>query len=50
MIEYTDYRGLLLDRYEWSGGFGKNDKSVTRIQAERRREVKRGSAKVVKFD
>ena len=48
MNEYVDHNGLLLDRYEWSGGLGKNHKEVTKNQAARKREVKKGFAKLVK--
>ncbi len=47
MNEYYDHRGLLLNKYEWSGGLGKNHKEVTKDQSARRREVKRGSAKII---
>jgi hypothetical protein len=48
MNEYIDYMGLLLTRYEWFGGLGKSHKEVTKEQPARRREIKRGSAKIVK--
>lgn len=50
MPEYIDYKGLLLNQYEWSGGLGKNHKEVTKAQSARRREVKRGDAKIVDGD
>ena len=48
MIEYIDHKGLLLNQYEWSGGLGKNHKEVTKDQAARRREVKKGFATIIK--
>lgn len=50
MNEYIDYKGLLLNQYEWSGGLGKNHKEVTKEQSSRRREVKKGFAKIIKGD
>ena len=50
MIEYVDHKGLLLNRSEWSGGLGKGHKEVTKDQAARRREVKKGFAKIVQGD
>jgi len=50
MNEYIDYKGLLLNRYEWAGGLGKNHKEVTKAQSSRRREVKLGEAKIVDGD
>ena len=47
MQEYWSYKGLLLNRYEWAGGLGKNHKEVTKEQSSRRREVKKGYAKLV---
>lgn len=49
MQEYTEIKGVLLDRFEWAGGYGLNDKSVTKAQSSRRREVKKGYAKIVNF-
>lgn len=48
MQEYWSYKGLLLNKYEWAGGLGKNHKEVTKNQAARRREVKSGFAEIVK--
>lgn len=50
MIEYIDYKGLLLNQYEWSGGFGKDHKEVIKEQSSRRREVTKGFAKIIKGD
>lgn len=47
MNEYYDHRGLLLNKYEWAGGLGKNHKEVTKDQSARRREVKRGAARII---
>ena len=47
MQEYYSHNGLLLNKYEWSGGLGKNHKEVTKEQASRRREVKKGYARVI---
>ena len=50
MQEYIEHKGVILDRYEWNGGLGMTHKSVAKSQTARRREIKRGSAKLVKFD
>lgn len=50
MNEYIDYKGLLLNRYEWARGLGKGDKEVTKDQSARRREVKKGFAKIIQGD
>lgn len=50
MQEYAEYKGVLFDRYEWFGGFRPTEKSVVKAQSARRREVKRGGAKIVNFD
>ena len=47
-MEYFDYKGLLLNKYEWAGGLNKNHKEVTKEQSSRRREVKKGHAKIIK--
>jgi len=47
MTEYYEYQGLLLNAYEWAGGLGKGHKEVRNSQSARRREVKRGEAKVL---
>lgn len=47
MQEYYSHKGLLLNKYEWSGGLGKNHKEVTKEQASRRREVKKGYAQII---
>jgi hypothetical protein len=47
MQEYWSYNGLLLNKYEWARGLGKNSKEVTKEQSSRRREVEKGHAKLV---
>lgn len=49
MNEYIEINGVLLDRFEWAGGYDLKDKSVAKAQASRRREVKKGYAKIVIF-
>lgn len=50
MKEYIDYKGLLLNQYEWSGGLGKNHKEVTKVQSARRKDLKMGFATIIKGD
>ena len=50
MQEYTEHKGVILDRYEWNGGLSMEHKSVAKSQSSRRREIKKGHAKLVKFD
>jgi hypothetical protein len=47
MQEYWSYKGLLLNKYEWARGLGKNDKTVVKEQSSRRREVEKGHARTV---
>lgn len=47
MKEYFSYKGLLLDRYEWSSGMGANHKVVVRAQSGRRKELKNKLAKII---
>ena len=47
MQQYFNYKGLLLDKYEWSGGMGKNHKEVRKEQSSRKREVKKGFAIII---
>lgn len=49
-VEYTNYKGVLLDRYEWNIGMSIRDPSVGKEQSKRRKEIKEGFAKEVKFD
>lgn len=49
-MEYMEINGLLLDKFEWAGGYGKSHKFVTSAQKARKREVKKGYAKIVIFD
>lgn len=48
MKEYVEIKGVLLNRYEWNGGLGMVHKEVSSAQAARKREVKKGFAKLVK--
>ena len=50
MQEYIEHKGILLNQYEWAGGLGMSHKEVKNSQASRRREVKKGFAKIVKGD
>jgi len=47
--EYTNYKGVLLDIHEWSGGISIRDPAVGKEQSKRRKEVKEGKAKEVQF-
>ena len=47
MQEYIEYQGTLFHPYEWHGGFRATHKEVKKSQAARRREVKKGFAKIV---
>lgn len=48
MQEYWDYKGALLNRYEWAGGLSPhNNKETKKEQPARRREVKKGFARIV---
>lgn len=49
MPEYMEINGVLLERYEWAGGMNMKHKEVSRSQAARKKEVKKGSAKIVIF-
>lgn len=48
MNQYVEHKGVLLNRYEWNGGMGMGHKEVSSAQAARKREVKKGFAKLVK--
>lgn len=50
MQEYIEHNGILLNQYEWSGGLSMAHKEVKNNQKARRREVKKGFAKIVKGD
>lgn len=50
MNEYTEHKGVILDRYEWAGGYGMSYKFVANAQSSRKREIKKGYAKLVKFN
>lgn len=50
MQKYIKYKNLLLDQFEWAGGYGAGHKFVMKEQASRRREVKKGHAKIVEGD
>ena len=47
MQEYWSYKGLLLDKHEWAGGYGSNHKQVTKEQSFRRKQIKKGYARTV---
>lgn len=49
MLEYTEHKGVILDRYEWFGGLTINHKEVAKAQSARRREIKRKAARLVDF-
>jgi hypothetical protein len=44
-----EINGVLLDRHEWAGGLTMKHKEVSKAQTSRKREVKKGFAKIVKF-
>ena len=48
MEEYWEYKGTLLNRYEWAGGLSvANSKKTRKEQPARHREVKSGNAVIV---
>lgn len=48
MQEYWNYKGALLNRYEWAGGLNpQNSKETRKEQPARKREVKKGFARIV---
>lgn len=50
MQEYIEHKGILLTWYEWHGGLSMKHKEVSRSQAARKCEVKKGFAKIVEGD
>lgn len=48
MQEYFQYKDALLNRYEWAGGLTvENSKETRKEQPARRREVKKGYARII---
>lgn len=48
MQEYFKYKETLLNKYEWAGGLTvENNKETRKEQASRKREVKKGFARII---